>query len=147
MLQKKKKITMLLWLQFFTSSVVESRTILVLINYISNDTLFLHFHYFENESLLLIPQLHSSENSSNKKSLFWELVFFNKLNFEAILKHKLMQCSRSQETIHLKFHVQEKRENMMIGTYQDHSVLAWRILGTGEPGGLPSMGLHRVGHD
>ena len=30
----------------------------------------------------------------------------------------------------------------------NHSiVLAWRIPGTGEPGGLPSMGLHRVGHD
>ena len=27
------------------------------------------------------------------------------------------------------------------------SVLAWRISGTGEPGGLLSMGLHRVGHD
>ena len=27
------------------------------------------------------------------------------------------------------------------------SVLAWRIPGTGEPGGLPSMGLHRVGDD
>ena len=27
------------------------------------------------------------------------------------------------------------------------SALAWRIPGTGEPGGLPSMGLHRVGHD
>ena len=27
------------------------------------------------------------------------------------------------------------------------SVLAWRIPGTGEPGGLPSMRLHRVGHD
>ena len=27
------------------------------------------------------------------------------------------------------------------------SVLAWRILGMGEPGGLPSVGLHRVGHD
>ena len=27
------------------------------------------------------------------------------------------------------------------------SVLAWRNPGTGEPGGLPSMGLHRVGHD
>ena len=26
-------------------------------------------------------------------------------------------------------------------------VLAWRIPGTGEPGGLPSMGSHRVGHD
>ena len=27
------------------------------------------------------------------------------------------------------------------------SVLAWRIPGTGEPGGLPPMGLHRVGHN
>ena len=27
------------------------------------------------------------------------------------------------------------------------SVLAWRIPGMAEPGGLPSMGSHRVGHD
>ena len=27
------------------------------------------------------------------------------------------------------------------------SVLAWRVPGTGEPGGLPSMQLHRVRHD
>ena len=27
------------------------------------------------------------------------------------------------------------------------SILAWRIPGTGERGGLPSMGSHRVGHD
>ena len=27
------------------------------------------------------------------------------------------------------------------------SILAWRILWTEEPGGLQSMGLHRVGHD
>ena len=27
------------------------------------------------------------------------------------------------------------------------SVLAWRIPGTEKPGGLPSMGLHRVGHN
>ena len=27
------------------------------------------------------------------------------------------------------------------------SVLAWRIPGMGEPGGLPSLGLHRVGYD
>ena len=27
------------------------------------------------------------------------------------------------------------------------SVLVWKIPGTGEPGGLPSMGSHRVGHD
>ena len=29
----------------------------------------------------------------------------------------------------------------------DSSVLAWRIPGTGEPGGLPSLGSHRVRHD
>ena len=27
------------------------------------------------------------------------------------------------------------------------SILAWRIPGMGDPGGLPSTGLHRVGHD
>ena len=27
------------------------------------------------------------------------------------------------------------------------SVLVWRIPGTAEPGGLPSLGSHRVGHD
>ena len=27
------------------------------------------------------------------------------------------------------------------------SVLAWRVPGMGEPGGLPSVGSHRVGHD
>ena len=27
------------------------------------------------------------------------------------------------------------------------SILAWRIPGMGEPGGLPSTGSHRVGHD
>ena len=32
-----------------------------------------------------------------------------------------------------------------MATHSD--VLAWRILGTGEPDGLPSMGLNRVGHD
>ena len=39
------------------------------------------------------------------------------------------------------FHVLEKE--MATGS----SVLAWRIPGTGEPGGLPSMRSHRVGHD
>ena len=32
--------------------------------------------------------------------------------------------------------------------YDNHfSILAWRILGTGEPGGLLSTGSYRVGHD
>ena len=40
------------------------------------------------------------------------------------------------------------REDLLekeMGTHS--SVLAWRIPGTGEPHGLPSMGSHRVGHD
>ena len=32
-------------------------------------------------------------------------------------------------------------------TFHFHAFLALRIRGTGEPGGLPSMGLHRVRHD
>ena len=39
------------------------------------------------------------------------------------------------------FHALEKKMATHSG------VLAWRIPGTGEPGGLPSMGSHRVGHD
>ena len=41
------------------------------------------------------------------------------------------------------FHVHALEEE--IATHS--SVLAWRIPRTGEPGGLPSMGSHRVGHD
>ena len=43
--------------------------------------------------------------------------------------------------LHFHFHALEK------AMASHSSVLAWRILGTGVPGGLPSMGLHRVGHD
>ena len=42
---------------------------------------------------------------------------------------------------HFSFHALEKE----MATHS--SVLAWKIPGTGEPGGLPSMGSHRVGHD
>ena len=41
------------------------------------------------------------------------------------------------------FHVHALEKEMATHS----SVLAWRIPGTGEPDGLPSMGLHRVGHD
>ena len=44
-------------------------------------------------------------------------------------------------TFTFHFHALEK------GMATHSSVLAWRIPGTGEPGGLPSMGSHRVGHD
>ena len=47
----------------------------------------------------------------------------------------------SEFTFTFHFHAMEKE----MATH--FSVLAWRIPGMGEPGGLPSMGSHRVGHD
>ena len=44
-------------------------------------------------------------------------------------------------TFTFHFHALEKE----MATHS--SVLAWRIPGTGQPGGLPAMGLHRVGHN
>ena len=48
---------------------------------------------------------------------------------------------RSDFPFTFHFHALEKE----MATHS--SVLAWRIPGTGEPGGLPSMGSHRVVHD
>ena len=51
------------------------------------------------------------------------------------------QARQSDFTFSFHFHALEKE----MATHS--SVLAWRIPGTGEPGGLLSMGSHRVGHD
>ena len=51
------------------------------------------------------------------------------------------QLSNFTFTFH--FHALEKE----MATHSCAILLAWRIPGTGEPGGLWSMGLHRVGHD
>ena len=51
------------------------------------------------------------------------------------------QTQLSDFTFTFRFHALEKE----MATHS--STLAWRIPGTGEPGGRPSMGSHRVGHD
>ena len=51
------------------------------------------------------------------------------------------QTRLSDFTFPFHFHALEKE----MATHS--SVIAWRIPGMGEPGGLPSMGSHRVGHD
>ena len=51
------------------------------------------------------------------------------------------QTRLSNFTFTFHFHALEKE----MATHS--SVLAWRIPGMGEPGGLLSMGSHRVGHD
>ena len=51
------------------------------------------------------------------------------------------EMSDTTERLHFHFPALEKE------MATDSSVLAWRIPGTGEPGGLQSVGSHRVGHD
>ena len=55
--------------------------------------------------------------------------------------HEESHTTERDFTFTFHFHALEKE----MATHS--SVLAWRIPGTGEPGGLPSIGLHRVGHD
>ena len=45
------------------------------------------------------------------------------------------------------FHFRALEKEMAKEMATHSSVLAWRIPGMGEPGGLPSMGSRRVGHD
>ena len=52
-----------------------------------------------------------------------------------------IQTRLSDFTFTFHFHALEKE----MATHS--SILAWRIPGMGEPGGLPTMGSHRVGHD
>ena len=63
-----------------------------------------------------------------------------------------MHCSpwgreESDATEGLHFHFSLSCMSMEKEMATHSSVLAWGIPGTGEPGGLPTMGSHRVGHD
>ena len=65
-------------------------------------------------------------------------------------QRSLVGCSpwgreESDMTERLHFHFSLHALEKEMATHS--SVLAWRILGTAEPGELPSMGSHRVGHD
>ena len=65
-------------------------------------------------------------------------------------RSSLVGCSpwareESDTTERLHFHFSLSCIGEGMATHS--SVLAWRIPGMGEPGGLPSLGRHRVGHD
>ena len=66
---------------------------------------------------------------------------------KTILKKKKCKKTKwlSEETLQIAV---RRREAKGKGEKERHSsILAWRIPGLGEPGGLPSMRSHRVGHD
>ena len=74
-------------------------------------------------------------------SELWELVIDREAWRAAI--HGVTKSRTQQSDFIFTFHFPALEKE----TATHSSVLAWRIPGTEEPGGLPSMGSHRVGHD
>ena len=57
--------------------------------------------------------------------------------------HRVAKSRTRLSDLPFTFHFHALEEE----TATHSNILAWRIVGTEEPGGLPSMGSHRVGHD
>ena len=94
-------------------------------------------------TLKSLPQHHSSKASILQCSAF----FIVQLSHPYMTIGKTIALTRQtfvDKVMSLLFNMLSRLEKEM-ATHS--SVLAWRIPGTGEPGGLPSMGPHRVGHD
>ena len=90
----------------------------------------------EDEMIGWHPQLNGHESEQTL-----EIVKDRGPWYAAVLGVAKGQTQLSDFTFTFHFHALEKE----MATHS--SVLAWRIPWTEEPGGLPSMGSHRVGHD
>ena len=109
-----------------------------------------------------VPNCHNKVNNAIKKGtlIFWFASVYNGEGNGAPLQYSCLENPMDrgawQAAVHgvansrrrlsdfpFTFHFQALEKEMATHS----SVLAWRIPGTGEPGGLPPMGSHRVGHD
>ena len=78
--------------------------------------------------------------ATHSSTLAWKNPMDGRAWWSAVHGVARSQTRLSNFTFTFHFHALEKE----MATHS--SGLAWRIPGMGEPGGLPSMGLHRVGH-
>ena len=95
------------------------------------------FHWLARSSILSYTCLSSV-------FLLWKSVYSNLMPVSFFFFFELSGVANSRirpSDLTFTFHALEQE----IATHSN--VLAWRIPGTWEPGWLPSMGLHRVGHD
>ena len=107
-----------------------------------------HFWIITNPAGLLLwselqsPQVHSREgNGTPLQHSCLENPMGGEAWWAAVHRVTKSQTRLSDFTFTFHFHALEKE------MAAHSSVLAWRIPGMGEPGGLPSMGPHRVGHN
>ena len=79
------------------------------------------------------------------------LLFFRKFTLANLIKITNISnipIESSQFTVNIFNSLRKSNKNCIPSpVYQIKKHLAWRIPGTGEPGGLPSTGSHRFGHD
>ena len=76
--------------------------------------------------------------ATHSSTLAWKIPGMEETVVHGVVKSR---TRLSDFTFTFHFHALEKE------MATPSRVLAWRIPGPAEPGGLPSMGLHRVGHD
>ena len=76
--------------------------------------------------------------ATHSSTLAWKIPWMEVPEVHGVAKS---QAQLSDFTFTFHFHALKKE------MATPSSVFAWRIPGTAEPSGLPSMGSHRVGHD
>ena len=117
----KTQTLMLLVIIIFQRATTESVLMLTILLY--------HCHFYDGESNGN-PLRYSCLENPVARGAWWA----------AVNRVTTSQTLLSDFTFTFYFHALEQE----MATHS--SVLAWRIPGTGEPGGLPSMGWHRAGH-
>ena len=95
------------------------------------------FSIYVNESSSLFSQGHNNTGSvHNSSPVFW--LFLNEIF--TIIRQIHANCEKLKHYMNIQITMEKAMA-------PHSSTLAWKIPWTEEPGGLPSMGSHRVGHD